>query len=352
MKKRVILLAIFFLIQIIISNCQRDFSELISSDENNIRQYGYFLYVGNIGLGEVYIIDTDSNVVVDSLKFDMGGITSMAVTKNGAKLYVSYDKIYAVDLITKQMKIVYEPMPYASLYSAPDGTIFIIYYQNQWMIGTIDTLSDCIVTLDTLDFSVFGDERSNQRLVFNQAKPIIYSVNKDNKIFAYNYLTKKVERVYNNIFNPLHLTISRDGKTMYCTAYANTLVVFNLETDSIDFLTGVNHLAYFALSPDGEYLYITDPRYLSLMPLPSGKISIFQTSTNSYVGYIDVNEASGEAYTVTDRIIILPDGKTAYVTNWYNMLFVIDLQLREVIKTIKFREIQTQVSPMVLGRKQ
>jgi DNA-binding beta-propeller fold protein YncE len=82
-------------------------------------------------------------------------------------------------------------------------------------------------------------------------------------------------------------------------------------------------------------------------PTPSGRVFIFDTRANSYAGYIDVKNPSPISYQ-TDRIVITPDGKTAYVSNWLDRIFVIDLQRKEVVKMIPVPH-GAQPVPMVLG---
>lgn len=50
---------------------------------------GYNLYVGNWGSNEVYIVDTNSNTMVDTLRGFDYYIWDLAITLSGAKLYVS-----------------------------------------------------------------------------------------------------------------------------------------------------------------------------------------------------------------------------------------------------------------------
>lgn len=307
---------------------------------------GYYLYVGSLTFPEVFTVDTECNVIVDTLTFPHT-VGSLAITKSGAKLYVASGIISVVNLKTKQTTLFYDQSQSASVHVGPHGQVFVIsrtHYQAPWTIGIIDTLSDAVSIIDTLDLH---DETGDQRVAFAPKSPLIYAFNKEGRLFAYNYETKEVMRTYQNLYTvaPVHMIISHDGKHMY-----TTLSVFDLEADSIVCEIDAKISAYLALSPDGKYLYITDPEHISIEFPVSGKVRVFDTGTNSCVGDIDVNKAVpyGQSNT-TDCIVITPDGKTAYVSNWYYLVFVIDLQRREVIKTIQFYR---TVSPMVIGRKQ
>ncbi|HKJ81069.1 MAG TPA: hypothetical protein VJ954_03525, partial [Ignavibacteriaceae bacterium] len=56
----------------------------------------------------------------------------------------------------------------------------------------------------------------------------------------------------------------------------------------------------------------------------------------NYIGFIDVNKASGQIFTITDDIVIMPDGKKAYVTDSIANIFVLDLVTNEVVNVIRF----------------
>lgn len=325
------------------------YCDLKNPNCSDLNQKGYNLYVGNWTFNEIFVVDTECNVIVDTLTFSHT-VGSLAITKSAAKIYVASGIISAVDLKTKQTTIIYEQFQSASVHVAPDGQVFVIsrtHYQAPWALGLIDTLSDFVSIIDTLDFH---DETGDQRVAFAPKSPLIYAFNKENRLFVYNYETKEVVRTYQNLYviPPVHMIISHDGKRMY-----TTVGVFDLEDDSIVCDIGAKIFAHLTLSPDGEYLYITDPQHISIGLPVSGKVCIFNTGTNSYVGDIDVNNAVPSGHrTATDHIVIMPDGKTAYVSNWISLVFVLDLQDREAIKAIQFRPTQIHVSPMVIGRKQ
>ncbi len=146
----------------------------------------------------------------------------------------------------------------------------------------------------------------------------------------------------------LQMMISSNGKYLYVAGGP----VFDLERDSVVAGVGGNYLGSLALSPDGAYLYITDPgKYLFPEPVPSGKLYIYKIDTYSYIGQIDVNDTSAQYQesNATDHVMLMPDGKTAYVTNWISLVFVMDLQNREVKKAIKFD--QVQVVSIAIGLK-
>ena len=335
--------------------CQHS-NPVVNNPPNGPNSKGYNLYVGNWGFDEVFVIDTDSNAVVDTLR-GFGSVWDLAVTKSGKKLYISTregpvnfpGKVYSVDLQTRHIKLILDKV--ADVYVVPNGIVIIISkdpFQLPRQIGTIDTLSDAITFFDTLDVRDAGV--NYQSVVLDRTFPLFYAVNNALQLFAYDYEQRKVVRVFENLFGPkLHMVLSPDGKFLYAAGGP----VFDLERDAAIAGVGGNHLGSLALSADGGYLYITDPGgYLLPEPVPSGKVFIFQTSTNTYNGEIDVQKAVpfGHGWQ-TDRIVLMPDGRTAYVSNWLDLIFVIDLQQREVVKLIQLGPTGVQAVPMVVGLK-
>lgn len=315
---------------------------------------GYNLYVGNWGFTEVYVLDTETNSVVDTLHgFNQGfqvGVWDLAVTRSGAKLYVSTRKgprngpgyVYSVDVKSKDVATIFNKP--SDVYVAPSGAVFVVAsepYRNWRYVGLIDTLSDAITFIDTLNIRDSG--YNSQSLVFDPDDSRFYTFDNQNRLFAYDYEDREIVRKYENFVGDLlHMVISPDGRYLYMAGGP----VFDLELDLVVAGVGGNLLGSLALSPDGEYIYITDPgKYWQFEPPSSGKVGIFQTSTNSYIGEIDVG--SGR---ITDRIVVTPDGKRAYVSRWVEDVFALNLHSRLVREVINIYGIFTV--PMALGRQQ
>jgi DNA-binding beta-propeller fold protein YncE len=319
--------------------------------------YNMNLYVGNWGYDQVFVLDTDSDTIVDTLT-GFVSVSDIIATRSGKKLYVTtsqysvypYDttypaSVYSVDLQTKLKKQILEKS--SSIYLEPDGVPLIFAWQGNdslKQVGMIDTVSDEIAFFDTLDIINAGYEG----LVFDPQKNIFYSWTNRYYFFAYNYKDKEITQNYSFVNTPSRMVISPDGKQIY---FANGPVL-DVIRDSLVGSVPANNLASLSLSPDGQSLYITDPgKYIIPEPVPSGKIEVFLTRTNSYIDSIDVNMASGQAHTITDRMIIMPDGKKAYVTDSISNIFVLDLETNEVVNVIRFVPHNIQIRPLYLGTK-
>jgi len=344
------LLLLFFLIILGEIYCNKE--KPIEPPPVDDNETSYFLYVGNYGGDEVFVVDTDSNAVVDTLRGFENHIWQLAVTKSGAKLYVCtregpYNlpgKVFSVDLRTRVVSIIWYEV--GDVYVAPDGTVIIIHHPPRTdlaPIGIVDTVSDAISFIDTLEIKdIIWNDLS---VVFDKTRPLMYAFNQERELFSYDYLTHKLVRIYKNIYGYDEMAISPDGKTLY-TGGGH---IYDLENDS--FICKINVWGPLFIDPKGEYIYFTDPGPSMIWMMPaSGKINIVDTSTNSHIGYIDVNKVSDFTGPPTDRMVIKPEGTMAYVDNYAN-IYVIDLSKREVVNVIKFVPRNIFLKPIVIGKK-
>ncbi len=327
---------IFYCLLIGFISCEKDKSHIDKPEP--CTDVKYRLYVGNQGADQVYVIDLDSNTVIDTLSGFTGEIINLAITKSGRKMFVrtvsgygaEYSaKAFSVDMSTKEKKIIHDRP--SEIVVAPDGSVFLFSYiifeedSSLAVVGTIDTITDNISFFDTLNIRN-NSGLPNHSIIFDRHRPVFYSVTDSNQLFAYDYNQRKILRRYNLYGSLLSLSLSLDGKKLYAAGGP----VFDLENDSIIGIVGGNHLGSVALKPTGDYLYVTDPGGYIIPPSPTGKVYIFETSSNSYVGEIDIRPFAPESK-ITDYIVISPDGKTAYISNWLKYIFVIDIETNTVL---------------------
>jgi hypothetical protein len=323
---------------------------------------GYLLYVGTYSSNKVFVIDTDrsdSNAVVDSvIGFNHNNITNLSITKGGTKLYVtardnfegSPGSLYSVDLITHQMKLILnEP---SDAYIAPSGQVFVIQIplHSSGNIGTIDTLTDEVTFLDTLDIQDIGD--NYERIAFDREFPVLYAVNNEARLFAYNYQERKILYTYNNILNIMHMVISDNGKLLYSLSYDHSFLMFDLQKDSIINSAGANHLGSLALSSDERRIYITDPGNGPVgFETPSGAIWVFNTITKTYMNNISVEPVTGYYTSPTAGVALTPDGNTAFVIE-YEGVIVVNLQTQKATRFINTgKQVHKLINGIVLGPK-
>jgi len=323
-----------------------------------VHHENYRLYAGNWGYDEVYVVNTDSEKVIDTLR-GFGSVWDLALTKGGTKLYVTTRQglvntpgaVYSVDLMTKSKRqILAQP---ADIYVEPDGTPLIFAsspYDSLRHVGIIDTIGDAVSFFDNLDIR---DSGSNYEAVaFSSAGSIFYTVNNQSNVVAYDYALRKMVRYYKNHGEVLNIAISKDNTSLFCTVYGDILIVLDIVHDTILASARCNALGSLAVSPTQDFLYVTDPgKYILPEPVPSGKIGIFQLMANAFTGFIDVNGASGQPYTITDRMVITPDGTTAYVGDSISRIFTIDLVTNQVIHLLSFQPHNIAIRPLALDVK-
>lgn len=314
------------------------------------------LYAGNVVSDEIYIIDTKNNAIVDTLT-GFRNVNNITATKSGEKLYVStiYGgmnrtyAVYSVDLRTNNTNKIIDRE--SDIFISPDGMPFIFTStpdDSIRTIGIIDTITDEITFIDSLD--IRGTRLGSQILAFDPNEKVFYTWSNDLQIFSYNYEEKRIIKNYTSAYPYLiNFIISKDGRYLY---FSNGPVVDVLCDSIVGYIpaNSPNNIGNLALSPDGEYLYLTDPG-IPLNPeiLSSGEIKIFETDTYTNVGSINVNDASGKLYTMTFGIAINKNGSKAYVSGNYNDIYVIDLRSNQVKDVINFEETGVCIDPLALG---
>lgn len=333
----------FYLIIILLSfgdGCKSTGTDPINSS----RFKGNILFAGNWGHDQVYIVDIDSNKIVDSIK-GFGSVWNLSITHSKAKLYVSTREgpenstgaAYSVDLNTGKISLILSKANILCISPSGEPIIFISTpYDSLKQVGIIDTTTDHISIIDTLDILDSGSIKNIA--AFCTSKTILYTLNNTGNIFAYDYKKRVIVNTFPSAGIPLNIIISRDKTKLFIVSDTYGLIAFDLSNYS--YLAAnkrINTIGTLALSPDGQLLYITDPgKYLIPEPQPSGLISIFQASNLNFIGTIDINKISGLAYTLTDNIVLSKDGNTGYVSDFGATVFIVDLLKKQAIQEIKF----------------
>jgi len=309
----------------------------------------YYLYTG-FENSYIQVYDTELHTFIDSL----GGFNKytwdIEATTSGNKLYVCSREhsnylptVYTVDLQTKERREILNKK--AEIFLSPQGNPFIVAWNSfdtLRQVGVIDTISDIIEWIDTLDM-LANTMDLDQSLVFDPQATILYSLTSQNKLFKYNYQTKEILYTYQSVgFPSYHMVIDSSGEYIY---FAGGPAI-DLQKDSIVGYFGYSEAGYngsVALSPKGEFLCATDVGKPGLFePVPTGKVALFYTLPQGAYGsvsYIDVTHIAWmlSVGKQTDRVIFAKDGKKAYVSNGLNLIYVIDTEKEIVSDIIKLK---------------
>jgi YVTN family beta-propeller protein len=320
--------------------------DFLGADE---RTGGSYLYVGNWGYDQIYVVDVATNEVVRTLsgfEVGLGGVWKHVATKSGRKLYVdtrggtyndAQGKLHVVDVRTWRRRVILDEA--AEPFVTANGEVFVLTRDASMSgaaIGRVDTLSDQITFFDTLDVRQNGDGKA---VVFDPQRPVLYAVGSSGRLFAYDYKKQAITRTYGTVQDPRSMIVSRSSGKLYVAGGP----VVDLERDSVVAWLGGNELGSLALSPSGDTLYVTDPGSRIVGPttyVSSGKVFLYDTRIDVYVGDVDVSEAlptPGVGKSTAD-IVLSGGGNTAYVSNQFDLVFVIDLRAGTVSGLIQLEK--------------
>jgi DNA-binding beta-propeller fold protein YncE len=310
------------------------------------RKPDYNLICGTYGK-DVFIFDPVRWVVTDTIADLENYPTSLAISKDGDKLYVAchsflqaepFEGIYSIDLQTKTRRVILDSVV-ASVHQHPDGEVYIVVYRGTgqpdsvrgYYLGIIDQSRDSIIIVDSI--YIFrrvqrGQVAFNrQMLAFDPVQPYMYAYSKQLQLFKYNLNTKTVEKYFKPRVpsgNQGNFILSHDCKTVYYAGF----YALDLANDSI--LGGsfgssqFHHYGSLALNKDGSRLYVTDPYWSMIYSTENCLVEYnaksFEVTDSLFIGN----------YAATDAICVSPDGKYAFVAVPYSDTQVIHLSIKTI----------------------
>jgi|GEM_PF-1495621 len=251
---------------------------------------------------------------VDSFWLPAGAWWGMAVSSDGTILYVvaKNDIILVVDLDTET---IITELPYEAkggVAVSPDGQLVAI-------------LGDDLYILNTSDYSlVFHDTSEVKKGVFSSDSRSLYCTN--DVTGTGSYLAYKVD--LDNDFlvtrrgfvggNTIGVIPSQDEERWFVYLYRGDFTgffkVYDVETDSIifsEFITPGG--GYMALTPDGKYLFYTNPGGLLFGPPPPSSFTAFDVEANDIYQVISTAGIPDcmpmPEYFPVGEIAITPDGR-------------------------------------------
>jgi hypothetical protein len=300
----------------------------------------YNLYVGDQAFKKVFIVDAQTNAIVDTIGGFRYEVYDVAVAKDGGILFVctrsgtinAPGEIYSVFLSHRSKSLLYSGL--GSVFVSAQGDAFLV---SNGRIGKIDPGGTTVSFFDSLD--IIDDGGYNyQSVAFDANKPLLYVVTNESRLVAYDYHARSVVRNYQGLYNVVHIITSKDGNTIYATMAPARCVAFDLQRDSIMRSAAANLAGSLALSANEGQLFVTDPGgYLIPEPAPSGTVSVFDPTTLDLIGDLDVKKIAPYGVSwQTDQIIILPDNEKAFVGNATTAVYVVDTRQLQVRSLIQF----------------
>jgi hypothetical protein len=289
----------------------------------------YYIYVATMNSTAIYVIDAAKgmNAIIDSINgLPSEPVLGMTTTSDGAKLYIgtgsNIGALYSVDTRSKNLKrILNYP---AKVFLSPSGYPFFVAYKpdTSIIVGNINPSDDQIAILDS--FKIHPWFICEESLTFDKKQSIFYAVNAEKKLFAYNYVTKKIVRVYNNINNASIMIVSPDGTKLYAFDYFNLQFnVFDLVNDESLALYSANSRSSFALSTDEKYLYLTGPSRAVTTDISASadsSIWVYDIASQSFTTTLYIKDV--QLNDETNGISILSGTNTAVIPTRYDIRIV------------------------------
>lgn len=316
-------------------------SQWVDISLNRMRE-NLYLYVGTNGGNDLFVVDVDSLKKVDSLYFTPGNMGRLSITPDGSKLYVTplYQPYVTYYLDTKSRTYFPTNLPNGSIYFNNNREGFLFGNEG---IFILNTLTNQVEKIDTLSFVEF--------VAFKNASPTFYFANYEGKLYQYDYKQKK-------IIDTLALPVSwnkamtPDNRELYFITPNGLLGVINIQSGAVKYITNAAPNGQIAITPDGQYVLVTDPGTNLFHDDPaSGLLIVVRTIDHRLDRYIDVKPIAGDNPT-TSEIIITPSNNYAFVTNSNGGdVFIIDIRQLKAIKRIEFRPIGATIRSLALGSK-
>ena len=286
------------------------------------------------GYSRVYLIDTAIDSLIDTILVAGLGATGLSygVSPDGSRLYLNGG---ALDTRTRTLisgAVSGVPTPDGK-YVIVDGIPFQLY----------DAKTDRLVfTSDTVAIRVNATGNP-----FDSKRGLVYGTREGYKIAVFNYRTFKLVEVIDPTqiggysVPVVDLVVTHDGRKLYYTSSVgfHLFTGINLIDERVVALQLLNSISFLAITPDGEYIYLTDPGGYIIEPEPTEKIGVYSPALEQPLQSIDVSNIPSPCtlgYIATDQIALSPDGRKAYVTIFdFCGIIVIDTETNQVTKVIQ-----------------
>jgi YVTN family beta-propeller protein len=235
-------------------------------------------YISNwdstLGRAVVNVIDTDSNIVIDTIAISRGLPTGIAITPNGRHLYVAtgdepfvnpgQGKVNVADTATNAVVNSFAGAPFPSTVTITPNGDFVYVLDTEESLLLIDTAKQ----QSTVLFGLLGDGR----LAFSPDGRLAYFVDEDSDV-----------------------VLVLDAATRKIVGFVPDTGIFE-----------GGHQTDLAVTPDGRHVCVTQRAGEGV---PKHRLWVIDTATRKVVG--SPAKWDGSA----DGLAITPDGSTAYVAD-------------------------------------
>ena len=276
-----------------------------------------FAYVANQFSNNVSVVNTKTNKVVSTIPVGAHP-TGVSANPDGTSVYVTNNADNTVSVInTATNKVTFtipvDAGPYGICVS-PDGSHVYVANNNSASVSVINAASNTVTATVTVGSYPYG-------IAISPDGKRVYSASSyDNTLSEINTTTNLVEATIPVGPHPYGVIVNADGTRVYVSsAYSNTITVVNTTDNTIvTTITGayVSDTPAMCLSPDGSRLYFVDTY-----------IYVINTATNAIMSSF---------YGKTPySIAVSPDGNFLYMTDENtNSLATVDLATNMIVNVV------------------
>lgn len=356
MKSNIIsktLINAFIITAIVLSGCTKQSINEPESDSGN----NYYAYIATKNSTVIYVVDIakDSNAIVDSITgLPPLPVLGLTVTNDGSKLYIGTSttsgSLYSVDTRTRNLKkILNYP---GKVFLSPSGSPFFVAYKpdTSILVGTITPSNDQIAIIDS--FKIHAWFVNDEVLAFDKNQSVFYAVNSNKKLFAYNYATKQIVKVFNNINDASNMIVSPDGTKLFAFDYINLQFnVFDLKIDESVALYDARSKSNFALSADNKYLYLSGPsREMTsgLFATADSSILVYDIAAQSFIAPLYVKNV--QLNDETNGISVFSGNSMAVIPTRYD-LRIVDLNNTGSYRIVTPSSVHSWIYSFAVGKK-
>ena len=147
-------------------------------------------------------------------------------------------------------------------------------------------------------------------------------------LFKYSITSLKIIKQYqlsNIAERPVDIAISSDNRYIFFTTSVfspfllGKFYVFDLTINQVVYISQCPPLAPICISPDNQFVYISDPAGYEYQLNPSGKLyrfNVYQSQIEEFIDWRPYNLTNGDydGRLPTDRMTITPDNKYLYIS--------------------------------------
>lgn len=289
----------------------------------------------------IWVFDANSLEIIDNLELDSYPFSYEISSDNSTWYYstmnLSYtNSITAIDAHTKSISSQIDTRN-RNFIMDHSKNLIINYYGSDF----IDFYDAQTLTLFNMDSLGLGPEGVN-KVVSSETDGRIYSfhISQDGTgIMIYNTESFQIEQIIklseneirNKGMSPADLKLSPDGNYLYATVYNwsdpnasgwyGSFHVIDLSTNQIIFEHICGSYSQMGVSPDGRYVYVSDPAGYLYEMMPTNHVLRYDINSREMELFINgpddiglVSFRDDYIYFITDQIVIAPDNRTMFIT--------------------------------------